>query len=151
MNETKKKALWFSLLGFALGVGIGVTFHMLAGPDAYLAQGENLLSLLLYFLLCGLYGAVNMGTSALYAIEKWSILRCTFTHFMICVGSAAVFFGLLILFGWMEVPPAGIIALAGAAVVIVYLLIWLAQYISYRRKVRKMNVALRQWRARQKK
>lgn len=151
MNEMRKKALWLTLGGFVLGVGIGAIFHFLAGPDAYLAQEENWPVLLLYFVFSGLYGAVNMGSSAVYGIEGWSILRCTFTHFLICVGSTLLFFGMMILLGWMSVPPAGVCALTGAAFLAVYFLIWLVQYLAYRRKVKKMNAKLREWKARQKK
>ena len=148
MNDVRKKALWMSLLGFALGLGIGVLFHALAGMDAFLAREENRSALLLYYLLSGLYGAANMGSSALYGIENWSILRCTLTHFCICVGSTAAFFGAMIRLGWMSMPPASVCALTGAAFVAVYCTIWLAQYLSYRRKVKKMNAALREWKKR---
>ena len=73
-----------------------------------------------------------MGSSALYGIEDWSILRCTLTHFCICVGSTAVFFGVMILLGWMSMPPAGVCALTCAAFAAVYCMIWLAQYLAYR-------------------
>ncbi len=150
MREIRKKALWLSLLGFALGAGIGLFFLSLGGSDAYLAREENGLSRLLYFLLSGLYGALNMGSSAVYGIETWSILRCTLTHFLITVVSTVFFFGAMILLGWMGRLPAGVWALFGAVFVTVYFMIWLMQYLAYRKRVNSMNAKLREWKARRK-
>ena len=147
----KKRALWMSLIGLALGAGVGILFHLLSEPEAYLAQPEHRLSLVLYLLASGLYGAVNMGTSALYDMEDWSILRCTATHFAICLGSSALFFGTLILAGWMAMPSVGWWAVMLAAFVAVYCLIWLFQYLAYRRKVKNMNAQLRKWKNSRKK
>ena len=149
--NVKKKALWLSLLGFALGMGVGLLFYFLRGEDGYLARKENRPDLILYFAFCGVFGAVNMGTSALYDIEEWSILRCTATHFAICLGSTVLFFGALILLDWMSMPPAAGIAVMGAAFVTVYFFIWLMQYLSYKREVRKINAKLRQWKSKRSK
>ena len=143
----KKRALCMSLIGLALGAGVGILFHLLSEPEAYLAQPEHRLSLVLYLLASGLYGAVNMGTSALYDMEDWSILRCTATHFAICMVSSALFFGTLILAGWMSMPSLGWWAVMLAAFVAVYFLIWLIQYLAYRRKVKQMNAQLRKWKS----
>ena len=148
MNEVKKKALWMALAGLVMGVGVGLMFHyFLSAPNSALSGNENRPIMILYLLVSGLYGAVNMGTSAIYGIEKWSILRCTFTHFLICIGSTVLFIGFLILQGMMPLEPAGILAMA-AAIVAVYFLIWLIQYLSYRRRVKSMNAKLREWKAR---
>lgn len=148
MSNLRKKALWLALLGVVLGIGVGLMFYVFAGPGGFLAQEENRLAMFMYFLLCGLYGAVNMGTSAVYDIESWSILRCTLTHFGITLVSTVLFFGTMILLGWLTAPPAGVCLLAAAAYVVIYFLIWLAQYLSYRKKVRKMNATLRKWKNR---
>ena len=150
MKEIEKKALWLSLIGFALGFAIGLLFYSLNGPESFLSQDGSRLALVLYLLWSGLFGAVNMGTSAVYGVEAWSILRCTFTHFCICVGSTAIFFGVMIAAGWMPMPPAGVCAVTAAAFLVVYVIIWLMQYLSYRRKVKNMNAKLREWKTRRK-
>ena len=139
MNDVKKKALWLSLLGALLGVGIGLMFYFLSDPN------DSHPGWPLYFLLCAVFGAVNMGTTALYGIDEWSILRCTATHFLISMGSTILFFGALIALGWMSMPSAGVCTLIVAAFLLIYFLIWLAQYLSYKRKVRNMNAKLRKW------
>lgn len=145
MSELKKKALWLTLLGFALGLGVGLLFCFVFEPDGFLTWNENKAALTLYLIASGLYGAVNMGTSAVYGIEKWSILRCTFTHFLITVFSTVAFFGMMILLGWMDMPPAGVCAVFGVIFVAVYASIWLFQYLAYRRKVKNLNAKLRAW------
>ena len=150
MNDMKKTVLWLSLFGFALGIGIGLLFYSLASPDAFLAQTDKLPARLMYFLLCGLFGAVNMGTSAVYGIEEWSVLRCTVSHFLISAGSTVAFFAVMIAYGWMDMPSAGVCALIAAAFVLVYFMIWLMQYLAYKRKVKKLNARLREWKAQRK-
>ena len=147
MTDLQKKVLRMSLIGFAAGVGIGVVFYFLNDPNDFLSQTENRFSLLLYFLFSGLYGGINMGTSAVYGIEEWSILRCTATHFAICVGSSIAFFGGMILLGWMGMPPLGVCLIMLAAFLAAYFLIWFLQYLSYHRKVKHMNAKLRAWKA----
>ena len=148
MKDLRKKAIVFSLAGFAAGIAVAFVFYALLEPEDFLSREENRGTLILYFFLSGLYGAVNMGTSALYGIDAWSILRCTLTHFLISVGSTIVFFGTMIALGWMDMPPLGFCALIGGTFVLVYALIWLVQYVSSRRQVKKMNAKLRQWKAR---
>ena len=148
MKDVRKKAIVLSLAGFAAGIAVAFVFYVLLEPEDFLAQEQNSGARLLYFFLSGVYGAVNMGTSAVYDIDEWSILRCTLTHFLITVGSTIAFFGVMIALGWMSMPPLGVCALIGGMFVLVFALIWLAQYTSYRRQVKKMNAKLREWKKR---
>ena len=150
MDDLRKKALWMALLGFALGALVGVVILLLPGVDGYLSEPDHRLMMVLYLAMSGLYGAVNMGTAALYGVEDWSILRCTATHFAICIGSTVLFFGTMILAGWMSVPPLGACLVMLLAFLTVYFLIWFLQYLSYRQKVRTMNAKLRKWKAHRK-
>ena len=94
---------------------------------------------------CGLYGALAWGSSVIYGIESWSILRCTVTHGLITFGGLTMFFVVLIAAGWMKKPSFGAALIMLIMFLLVYFLIWLIQFMIYRRKVKKMNLKLREW------
>ena len=80
-----------------------------------------------------------MGTMVIYDIEKWSILRATFTHFLIVMG---VMLLACFVLKWFE-PWSAAFWIMMAAELAGYVIVWLILYHSYRRKVRKLNDMLR--------
>ena len=131
-----KKAALLSLAGFVLGVAVGICL-MLIGSSSFLTAFPHIL-------LGSVYGAVAMGGSVVYGIENWSIARATATHFLLVF---VLFVLLAVWMGWLRLKdPVFWIVLAAMAVA--YVLIWLIQYLSYRKKVRKINEDLAKWRSR---
>lgn len=131
-------------VGFALGALTGLVFLAVNGFGAYCAaHGPG--GTALYLALSGLLGAVNMGTTAVYDREQWGLLRCTLVHFAIAMSTVcAVGFSL----GWLSLrEPATLWVLAGCAGV--YFIIWLFMYLRYRRQIRRINEALKRWKAEQ--
>ncbi len=128
-----KKATLLGLVGFVLGMLISIGFGLICGAS------EDLKSALPHILLGGLYGAVAMGSTVVYDIEKWSIARATATHFLLIIGLYCV---LVFSMGWFRIEdPAFWIVIA--IMIVGYVLIWLLQYLAYKRKVRQMNDNLR--------
>ena len=149
MNALRKRAVRLGLLGFVLGMLVGVAILLLSENDALsLSSAEKAASTILYLLLSGVNGAVCWGSTVVYGIESWSILRSTVTHFFIAFGSLFLFFCAGIALGLMQLPSPGICLLILAACLAVYVLIWLGQYLVYQRKVKKMNLELKAWKAR---
>ena len=142
MTDIRKNALRLSILGFVLGVLIGAAFPLLSG------SWTMDLSMLLHLLVSGALGAVCWGTTVVFSIEEWSILRATVTHCLIAFGSLFAFFAVEIAAGLMKLPPPGVIALILVFWLTAYILIWLIHYLIYRYKVKKMNAKLREWKAR---
>jgi len=132
-----KKAVLLGALGYAIGIVIGVIVFLLNSSRSFTET-------LPYILLSGIPGAIAMGSTVIYEIEKWSISRATLTHFLITFGSIyLVGFAL----GWFRFgEPA--FWIFTAAMVAAYILIWLIQYMAYKRQVRKMNEDLQKWKAR---
>ena len=130
-----KKAVWLSLAGFVSGALIGAGFMLSAWPGWREA--------LPHMLLGGIYGAVAMAGSLVYEIEKWSIARATATHFLI---TFALYFVLVKAMGWFR-SNEGTFWVVVAVMAAAYVLIWLLQYRSYRRKVRAMNQELEKWKS----
>jgi Flp pilus assembly protein TadB len=85
-----------------------------------------------------------MGSSVVYGIEKWSIARATATHFLLVF---ALYFFLVISMGWFSLSDPVFWIVVGTMVA-VYILIWLLQYLSYRRQIREMNDELIKWKSR---
>jgi hypothetical protein len=121
-------------LGFLSITGVG-TYYVQKGADG----------LALYLALSGLLGAVGMGGTTIYSMEHWGLLRCTVTHFVITLlAYCAVGFTL----GWLDLrQPATLLMFLGY--VIAYFIIWLSMYIKYKRQIRRINEALKTWKAHQ--
>ena len=127
-----RKAMWMGLLGYAAGCLIGLVFTLSAGA-------ANFREALAQILLGGIPGALAMGSSVVYGIEKWSILRATATHFIITMG--ALLFGGYVLqwFGSDRTPLLIMMAIS----LVCYAVIWLVFYLSYRKTIQQMNDDLR--------
>ena len=128
-----KKAMLLGLLGYIAGCAIGLCFSL---QNSGVTIGEALP----HILLGGIPGAIAMGSTVIYDIEKWSILRATATHFLItmCVTILACF-----VLKWFEpwsTPFWIMIAFELAG----YVLVWLAMYLCFRAKVRKLNEMLKE-------
>lgn len=132
----RKKATLLALIGFVTGALIGIGFC--------LAKGSDLQGILLSILLGGVYGAVACGSSIVYDIEKWSIARATATHSLF-VFSLYILISFTV--GWFRLDDPIfwiVIAIMAAA----YILIWLIQYLAYKRTIRKMNNELARMKSR---
>ena len=129
-----KKATLMGLAGFAVGVAIGIVL-------AISGSVQDWKTALPHILMGGLQGAVAMGSSVMYEIEKWSIARATATHFLLVF---ALYFVISLSMEWFRVDdPVFWIVIACMAAA--YFLIWLIQYMAYKREVRKMNEKLKKW------
>ena len=122
-----KKATLFSLIGFGIGALIGICF--------LLGDWPGLKEALPHLFLGGVYGAAAMGSSIVYDIEKWSIARATATHFLFVF---ALYFLMVVTMGWFRLNDSVFWIVIGA-MLLAYVLIWLFQYLSCKRKIRKMN------------
>lgn len=82
-----------------------------------------------------LYGAALAGASVIWEVERWSLLRQTATHLLIC--SAATLPAAWGLY-WMPHSGVGILEYFGVFFAI-YLLIWVVTYGRIKRQVRQFN------------
>lgn len=147
MNKKLKKALLLSAIGFVIGVLIGVMFLYMNDPKPF-SGSISTLAIVLHLLVSGIYGGLVWGTTVVYDIEHWSILRATLVHFLITCGSFCCFYALGVALDWIGLPPIGVILIFAAAFIGVYFIIWLIMYLSYRRKIRKLNEDLQKRRSR---
>lgn len=141
MNRLIKSALWRGVVGFALGMLAGVAILYLACPDALAGAGPG--ALIAHFLLSGLYGALGVGATVVYDIERWSITRATLTHLCVTLGGL---YALGLAQGWLALTALGFLV-PTLGFIAVYALIWLFQYLSFRRKVSQMNQTVKAWKS----
>ena len=136
MRMLWKKATLLGLAGFVLGVLTGIGFMLARSSEGLKAAFPNLL-------LSGIYSAVVTGSSIVYDIEEWSIARATATHFLL---SFSLYFLLVLSMGWFRLDDP-VFWIVVAVMVVGYVLIWLLQYLSYKRKIREMNHDLKIWKS----
>ena len=131
-----KKVSLLSLAGFAVGVLIGVVFALSGSSEGLAAALPNLF-------MGGVFGAVAMGSSVVYDIEKWSLVRSTATHFLLLF-SLYCLIGFFLNWFSLSSPLFWIII---AVMFVGYVLIWLVMYFVWKRKIRKMNDELEKLKA----
>lgn len=135
MNKLWKKALILGGIGFVIGILIGFGVYSIS---TLAAGGELNFSRLNIpeLLVGGLYGMISMGSTVIYDIDSWSIVRVTVTHFVITVTGFHV---MGIYQGWMQRMGWLSYGIMIACFVISYAIIWLSQYLVWRREVRRLN------------
>lgn len=128
-----KKATLLGLLGYIAGCLIGLCFALQSGSF-------NIADALPQILLGGIPGAIAMGTTVVYDIEEWSLLRATVTHFLIVTG---VMLLACFVLKWFD-PWSTAFWIMLAAVVVGYFIVWLIIYGSYKKQVQKLNKLLKE-------
>lgn len=142
-----KEVINRSLLGFPTGVCIGYFITILesvqAGTGLYYPVAKALTELcstqiaavLLQFVLTGILGSVFAGSTVIFEMDTWSLLKQTVLHF---ITTTTVMFCIAWICRWIPHTTAG--ALIWIAVfIIIYLIIWFCCCMHYRRFIREIN------------
>ncbi len=147
----KMKILKRCLLGVPVGLAISTTITIVIslalGDGAYYAVvpeltavcGSEINAVVVQALLSMLYGAAWAGASVIWEIERWSLLRQTVSHLIVC---SLATFPIAYFAWWMPHNGAGI-ALYFGIFFAVYLIIWLAQYAAMRKRLKQINERIR--------
>lgn len=147
----KKKIILRGAVGFPIGVMIGYFISIIISlvyADGYYSpcvpalsefMGSEIGAVLLQALLCGILGVGFSVSSFIWEIESWSLFKQTAVHF------AAISFIMLpiaYVTYWMEHSLKGFLSYFGIFAVI-FVFIWIAEYIIGRIIVKKMNGKLK--------
>ena len=103
------------------------------------AVGSELGAFIIQTLLSGLLGVVGMGLSSVYRIESWSMAKAISVHFSITV---LWFYLTAFTLRWWSIKDVKFCLIMLAIFVTEYLIIWLANYVVNRIRVKEMNKAL---------
>lgn len=144
----KKQVFLRSLLGAFVGCFIGVVIIVcislaIGGGDmhvatpALLAQvGSEVGAFSLQMAAAMLIGAIWSGSSVIWEVERWSLLRQTLTHFLLC---SVVCLPIAWAMDWMADQPGWYLF----GFVAMYAGIWLINYLQIRRRVQEINERLK--------
>ena len=149
----KNKILFRSLVGSPIGVTISliitIIFSLCMGHGEYFPAppelidwcGDNEITAAIVQMICSLLvGAVSGGSSVIWEIEKWSLLKQTLIHFAVI---AIPFFGIGYVMNWMPHYLYGALGYVGGFI-LVYLVMWFSIYFSIKVKIKKMNKHLQE-------
>lgn len=136
------------LIGVVTMVVINVILSFLRGGEVMVNASAELVALLgndlhaaiLQYVIAGFLGMAWAGASAIFGIESWSLARRTVVHALIMFPvMLAVALGLR----WIPVRLAAILSFL-AIVAIIYVVMWLTQYLIIRKNVEDINQKLAQ-------
>ena len=149
----KKKLIFRCLIGAPLGVALSTLITVLisltvADGNYYavvpaLAEdcGSELNAVLLQTVCSFLYGAAWAGASLIWETENRSLLWQTAVHFLVC---SAATFPIAYVTQWMKHSPWGVLSYF-AVFAGIYVVIWITQYTAVRRRLKKMNMRMREY------
>ncbi len=129
--ELRNKFIINSLVGFILGMLVGIVIWMIPPVNS---EGR---SLIVHVIVSGIHGLIPCGAATVYEIESWGLTKQTVIHATVTL---ATILGIEIPMKWWEPEPEMLIALV--AYVVIYAIIWLANYLYWKITVADMNKAL---------
>lgn len=135
-------------LGLAISTAIAVIISLCIGDGQFYAVAPQLaadcgseLNAVIAQALCSLlYGAAWAGASVIWQNERWSLLKQSVIHLVIC---SLATFPIAYFMRWMEPNAAGILSYF-AIFLAVYAAVWLGQYIAIKRRVALLNDKMRE-------
>ena len=148
----KKKIICRCLMGAPIGIAIStlvaIGVSLATGDGAYHAAvlelirdcGSEIGAVTLQAACSLLYGAAWAGASVIWDMEKWSLLKMTVIHLVVC--SAATFPVAYFMY-WMEHSVSGALLYFGVFLAI-YALIWLGQYSLMKKRIDAINKKMKE-------
>lgn len=146
----KKKIVLRGILGFPLGVAAGYLITIIISliwangyyspcvPELAAIMGSEIKAVSLQALLSGILGTGFAAISVIWEMENWSIVKQTGIYFII---SSLIMLPIAYFTHWMNHSLKGVLSYYGIFILI-FVIIWIAQYIIARKNVKKMNETL---------
>ena len=138
-KELVKKGFIVGLIGFPVGIVVGVVFLFIGSGEAGSEWGAAMIAL--HILLSGILGGVSMGSSVVYEAESWSVTRCTLTHFVVTFTTMlTIGFSL----GWFHLGDISSYIFIGCMLV-GYFMIWIIMYAISKKQAKELDEDLKRW------
>ena len=146
----KKEIILRGAFGFPIGIAIGylitifISLNLANGyytpcvPELISVMGNEINAVMLQTLLCGLLGTGLSISSIIWKLEHWSIVKQTGSYFLLI---SFILMPIAYFTYWMEHSLKGFVSYFGIFVLI-FLVIWLLQFIIGKHNVNKMNAGL---------
>ena len=135
-KELIKKGFIVGLIGFAVGIPVGIAFLMISSSEDWSAM-----RIAVHLLLSGVLGGVALGSSVMYEAESWSVTRCTVTHFIV---TFTTYFAIGFSLGWLSLDDISTYIMVGCMVV-AYFMVWLSMYLVSKKEAKELDEMLSEW------
>ena len=142
----KQRFIYKSAIGFSLGVFITIIINIIVGfifhgslnenPYTEIRNNMDFTKIMLELLTGGILGCIGNGSSVIYEIESWSIIKATFTHFVVTM---AVYVIVGLYNGWLLPRHSMVNVIQIVMMVFAYFMIWLSQYLIYKKSINDIN------------
>ena len=149
-NEIKKAVAKRTALGFMIGVFIGQTILILESlgmrdgnfypftTGLYERAGTKIGAVIIQYFITGLVGSMFAGTSVIFELDDWSLLRQTVTHFIF---TSILMYIAGFISGWFPHTVTSTI-IWFVVFIVIYIIFWTSFTLYYKNKVKKINEAL---------
>ena len=148
---TFKKAMLRGIIGFPVGIFISVTITMFISimigngqfysvvPELIDRTHNEVNAFVLQYILSGLLGFAFAAGSAVFEVDNWSIAKQTMIHFFI---SSVALLPIAYACRWMDNSLKGV---ASYFLIFVgsYVIVWFAQYTTWKKKIIEINGKLK--------
>lgn len=143
----KNQIIKLGLIGFPVGIAIGFVitliisacigngFYYPVTPELISSMGNELNAVILQTVLCGIMGSSFAMASVIWDVDSWSLAKQSAIYFLI---ACIIMFPIAYITNWMKHSIAGVLSYVGIFVVI-FVIAWLVQYLSWKRKIKRMN------------
>lgn len=147
----KKRLIGRALFGVPMGITIGCLFSIVGSsiwgngyynpcvPGFTEMVGSEISAVILQTVLCGVIGAGFAMATVIWEMERWSIAKQSGVYFVVL---AAVILPIAYITQWMDHSLAGFLSYFGTFVII-YLIVWLAEYQFWKFKIKQINQKMR--------
>ncbi len=126
--ELRNKFIINSLVGFILGMLVGIVIWMIPPVNS---EGR---SLLVHVIVSGIHGLIPCGAATVYQIESWGLTKQTVVHAGVTL---ATILCIEIPMKWWKPGREMLIALF--VYVVIYVIIWLVNYLYWKHTVMEIN------------
>lgn len=135
-------------IGVVISLIITIAFSLATGHGEYFPAPHELIDLcgnamtaVIVQMLCSLFiGAVGGGSSVIWEIEGWSLLKQTLVHLAVI---SVPFFAVGYVMNWMPHHVVGALCYA-AGFIATYVIMWFSMYFAIKSKLKKMNKQLQE-------
>ena len=119
----KKKILMRGLFGLPTGIAIGFVITLIISIC------------ILQTVLCAIMGAGFAAASIIWELDSWSLAKQSGIYFMII---SVIMLPIAYFTNWMKHTALGVLSYV-AIFVAIFVVVWLSQYLLWKRKIKQMN------------
>ena len=143
----KKKILMRGLLGLPTGIAIGFVITLIISacigngsfypvtPELIDTMGNELNAVILQTVLCAVMGVGFAAASVIWELDSWSLAKQSGIYFAII---SVIMLPIAYVTNWMKHTVLGVLSYV-AIFAAIFVVVWLSQYLLWKRKIKKMN------------